>query len=108
VEIFTIWSKPDRALRPTRFHSRQPPGNGAPEVPRPEVVLRPELRLKSRRSEQPNPLIGPRQVAAPSEPQIEVETTGRVGKAPNDIQFAGYGMGADLLPKPLAKFNAIG
>jgi hypothetical protein len=107
VESFTVRSDPDRAFRPARFHSGQPPGNGAPKVPRPEVIRRTELHLKPSLSEQPNPLICARQVAAPSEPQVEVETTGRVGKTPNDVQFAGYGVGADLLPKPFAEFNAI-
>jgi len=107
VEIFTIRSEPDRAFRPARFHSRNPPGDGASEVSCPEVIVRTELHLKPRRSEQPNLLITAREVAAPSEPQVEVETTGRVGKTSNDVQFAGDRVGADLLPKPLAEFNAI-
>ena len=107
MEIFTVRSEPDRTFRPARFHSRNPPGDCASEVSCPEVIVRTELHLKPRRSEQPNPLITVGQVAAPSEPQIEVETTGRVGKTPDDVQLAGDGVGADLLPKPLAEFNAI-
>src|SRR6185312_324856 len=107
VESFTARSDPDRAFRPARFHSGQPAGNGAPKVPRPEVIRRTEVHLEPGWSEQPNPLIFARQVAAPSEPHVEVAPTGRAGKAPNDVQFAGYGVGADLHPRPLAEFNAL-
>jgi hypothetical protein len=107
IDILTVRSDPDRAFWPGRSHRRQPSGDGAPKVPRPEVIVRPELHLKSGRSEQPNLLIATCQMAAASEPQVEVETTRRVGKTPDDVQLAGDGVGTDLFPKPLTQFNAI-
>jgi hypothetical protein len=69
--------------------------------------VRSELHLKSGWTEQPNLLIATCQMAAPSEPQIEVETTRGVGKTPDNVQLAGDGVSPDLFPKPLAQFNAI-
>lgn len=107
MENVTVSPKVCGTLRPVALHFRQPTGDGPAEIALTSVFIAPELSLEAHGSEDRNPLFPPGPVATPSQPQVEVETTGRIHEAADSVKFAGDRVGLNLLPEALTEFYPV-